>query len=101
MAKPSRNINPSMPIGLAGYFNIRMWKKILDDIHVRVLVLRQAEQYFALVQFDLITVTQMMVEALYREISDIECLSPDNMIITATQFPYRASSEIWQTGFKP
>jgi hypothetical protein len=78
------NINPSMPISLAGYFNIRMWKTILDDLEVRALVLKQEETITAIVQFDLVTVSQELAEAFYKEISDIQELSPDKMIITAT-----------------
>ena len=29
-----RCINPQVPVSLAGYFNIRMWDKVLDDIEV-------------------------------------------------------------------
>lgn len=78
------NINPSMPISLAGYFNIRMWKTILDDLEVRALVLKQEKTITAIVQFDLVTVSQELAEAFYKEISDIQELSPDKMIITAT-----------------
>ena len=31
-----RNINPPMKMGLAGYFNTRIWEKVLDDLEVRV-----------------------------------------------------------------
>lgn len=79
-----RNINPQMPVSLAGYFNVRMWEKILDDIEVRALVLKQAERYFALVQFDLVMVSQELLEAFYKGISNMKGISPENMIVTAT-----------------
>lgn len=79
-----KNINPQMPISLAGYFNARMWDKVLDDIEVRVLVLKQSCVYSAVVQFDLVTASQELVEVLHREIADIKELSPENMIVTAT-----------------
>jgi len=79
-----RTINPQMPISLAGYFNVRMWRKVLDDIEVRVLVLKQHEQYCALVQFDLVTVSQELADAFYKEISDVKELACRNMIVTAT-----------------
>jgi len=79
-----RNINPQVPISLAGYFNLRMWEKILDDIEVTALVLKQGETYSAIVQFALVNVSQELVDGLYREIADIKELSFHNMIITAT-----------------
>ena len=30
-------INPMVPISLAGYFNVRMWNHIKDDLEVRVV----------------------------------------------------------------
>jgi hypothetical protein len=77
-------INPQMPISLAGYFNVRMWDGVLDDIEVRALVLNQARQYCAIVQFDLVTVSQELAEAFYEEIADLKELSKRNVIITAT-----------------
>lgn len=79
-----RCINPHVPVSLAGYFNIRMWESISDDIEVRALVLKQDKQYCAVVQFDLITVSPELLEAFYKEISDINVLSLGEMIITAT-----------------
>lgn len=79
-----RNINPQVPISLAGYFNVRMWEKILDDIEVRALVLRQGGQFTAIVQFDLVTVSENLIQDFYAEIRDIKELNADNMIVTAT-----------------
>ena len=45
-------INSSVPVSLTGYFNIRMWSGILDDIEVRALVLQQDGPYCAIIQFD-------------------------------------------------
>lgn len=36
-----QSINPDVPVSLVGYFNLRMWEEILDDIEVRALVLQQ------------------------------------------------------------
>ena len=77
-------INPNMPVSLAGYFNVRMWEGILDDIEVRALVLKQSRQYCAIIQFDLVSVSQDLLEVFYNEIADIKTLCPENMIITAT-----------------
>jgi hypothetical protein len=79
-----RNINPQVATSLAGYFNPRMWENILDDLEVRVLVLRRNVQYTAIVQFDLVAVSQDFAEAFYSEIADIAELRRDNMIVTAT-----------------
>ena len=41
--------NPDMPVSLAGYFNVRMWDRILDDLEVRVLVMEKGGQRVALI----------------------------------------------------
>lgn len=79
-----RCINPQVPVSLAGYFNIRMWESVADDIEVRALVLKQEKQYCAIVQFDLVTVSSELVEAFYMEIADLKVLSGETMIVTAT-----------------
>lgn len=79
-----RCINPEVPVSLAGYFNIRMWEKVADDIEVRALVLKQGKKYSAIVQFDLVTASPDLLEAFYGEISDIKVLSRKSMIVTAT-----------------
>ena len=75
-----------MPISLAGYFNARMWDKILDDIEVRALTLRSVRAWAALVQFDLVNVSQELADAVYAAIASagIKELSSSNIIITAT-----------------
>lgn len=79
-----RNINPLVLMSLAGYFNVRIWEKILDDIEVRVLALHQGEKFTAIIQFDLVTVTQNMADAFFSEIADIKKFNSNNVIITAT-----------------
>jgi len=96
-----RNINPQMPISLAGYFNVRMWRKVLDDIEVRVLVLKQLAQYCAIAQFDLVTVSQELADAFYKEISDIKELSFRNMIVTATHSHTAPEVRTTNSGFHP
>ncbi len=96
-----RCINPQVPISLAGYFNVRMWDGILDDIEVRVLVLRQAEQYCAIVQFDLITVSQELAEAFYRGIADLKVISQKNIIVTATHSHTAPDSRTGRPGSNP
>ena len=49
------NINPPMKMGLAGYFNTRIWTHVLDDLFVRAAVFRDGEKMRAfLIQYDLI-----------------------------------------------
>ena len=50
-------INPEVPISLAGYFNKRMWDKVLDDIEVRVAVFKSDEGDFAFVHFDILSIS--------------------------------------------
>lgn len=49
-------IDPPMKMGLAGYFNTRIWEKVHDSLLVRTLLLRQGDVTLLCVQFDLITV---------------------------------------------
>jgi len=79
-----RRINPEVPVSLAGYFNIRMWERVADDIEVRALVLKQGSTYSAIVQFDLVTASPELLEAFYHETSNLKFLSRKNMIVTAT-----------------
>lgn len=55
-----RCITPQVPVSLAGYFDVRMWRAILDEIEVRAVVLQQQDRMAAIVQFDLITVIQRL-----------------------------------------
>ena len=52
-----RCTNPEVPISLAGYFNKRMWDKVLDDIEVRVAVFKGDEGDFAFVHFDILSIS--------------------------------------------
>ncbi len=81
-----RCINPEMPITLAGYFNTRMWEKVLDDIEVRALALYSDGQYAFIVQFDLITVSTEIYEATTKAFADagINEVNSANLIMTAT-----------------
>ncbi len=79
-----RRITPEVPISLAGYFNIRMWETVADDIEVRALVLKQGRKYSAVVQFDLLTVSQELMEAFCGEIADQKVITRRNLIATAT-----------------
>ncbi len=86
MGAGCRCLNPAMPISLAGYFNIRLWDHVRDDIEVRALALRSGNTWAAVVQFDLVTLTQPLADAVYAGLAGagIRELTPDSMILTAT-----------------
>ncbi len=96
-----RNINPQVEASLAGYFNARMWENILDDLEVRVLVLQQDNLYTAIIQFDLITVNQDIIEDFYMEIADIAQLRRENMIVSATHSHTAPETRPGKPGFNP
>lgn len=81
-----RNINPEIPTTLAGYFNIRMWEKVLDDIEVRAIAFEQNGNKAFMVQFDLVTVSYDLYTATMRAFNDAGLLEikTDNLIMTAT-----------------
>ncbi len=81
-----RNINPQVPIGLAGYFNIRMWEKIADDLEVRVLALEQDGAAAFLIQYDLVTVSYDLYHAVMAAFKDagLDRINKNNLIMTAT-----------------
>jgi hypothetical protein len=81
-----RCINPELPVGLAGYFNVRMWDRVLDDLEVRALVLKSGKEFSAIIQYDLITVSPVIWDALLVRLkaSGITELGAGNMIVTAT-----------------
>ncbi len=81
-----RNINPQIPITLAGYFNIRMWEKVLDDLEVRAVAFEQNGRKAFLIQFDLVTVSYDLYTAIVKAFADagLTDIKSDNMIMTAT-----------------
>jgi len=79
-----RVINPATPVSLAGYFNLRMWTDVLDDILVQALVLRQGDAAAALLHFDLISVPNHIMAAVREKCADLPGLAPENILFTAT-----------------
>lgn len=63
--KARRVITPRLPVSLAGYFNVRMWNHVLDDIEVRAIVFRSGTECCAILQFDLVAVA-LIVRGLLR-----------------------------------
>ena len=58
------SITPPMKMGLAGYFNTRIWTGILDPIEVRCCVMKTEADMAVIVQFELITVTPELQQAI-------------------------------------
>lgn len=81
-----RCINPSMPVGLAGYFNVRMAESVLEDIEVRVMLFKSGGIFSAIIQYDLIAVSEELWTALLGVLkkAGIEELGVENIIATAT-----------------
>ena len=79
-------INPEVPVSLAGYFNRRMWDRVLDDIEVRAVVLERDGVWAALVQFDLVTVTAEIRAGILDGLATagISQIGSDNLLVTAT-----------------
>ena len=94
-----RVITPCVPASLAGYFNIRMYTKVFDDLEVRALVLGRGEKKFLLLQFDLITVTDNLYNRVLEAISPLGCFTEENVLLTATHAhtgpDYRPSSQAY------
>ena len=63
-----QNINPPMKMGLAGYFNTRIWEKVLDDLEVRVAAFRSGSQQALLIQYDLIACPPEMFQLLKEQL---------------------------------
>ncbi len=79
-----RCITPQVPSNLAGYFNIRMWDKVLDDIFVHALVIKQNETASAIVYFDLLNINTKLSNRIYEELAKTKILSKENVILCAS-----------------
>jgi hypothetical protein len=80
-----------------------MWEKVLDDIEVRVIILKSGETFSAIVQYDLIAVPAVLYKALLDEIAsaNIRQLNKDNMIVTATHSHTAPEVRPGRGGFNP
>ena len=78
------NINPPMKMGLAGYFNTRIWTHVLDDLFVRVAVFRSGENMTAfLIQYDLIVCPPELYD-MVKELLTANGFGDVVLLITAT-----------------
>jgi len=96
-----RNINPSMPISLAGYFNARMWTGILDDLEVKALFLKQGNRQAGIVLFDLVGLPAPLVKALREAVADLPGLNPEHVLFTATHTHTAPEVRSPKPGFNP
>ncbi|MHC4872909.1 MAG: hypothetical protein ACYTFY_13790 [Planctomycetota bacterium] len=96
----SMTITPKEPQYLAGYFNKRLMDGILDDIEVRTVVLKQQDKLFVIMQFEVVTVSEQLANSIYEKIADIEGLSWQNMLITATHSHTAPEVREVKAGFK-
>ncbi len=96
--------NPTMPVSLAGYFNLRMWDKILDDLEVRVIILEKGGQEAAIIQFDLVTIPSdlydIIVEAIQKEFGPSRFTS-ENLIVCSTHTHTAPEVRQKRSGFAP
>ncbi|MBR7145514.1 MAG: neutral/alkaline non-lysosomal ceramidase N-terminal domain-containing protein [Lentisphaeria bacterium] len=78
------DITPKVPVSLAGYFNIRMWEKILDRLEARAIVFKQGDKYAGIVNLDLISSAQILVDRVWKKIADLTMFSKENLIFCST-----------------
>ena len=79
----SKCINPEIPISLAGYFNRRMWDKVLDDLEVRALVLKDGDETAVILHFDLLAIPVTFYNAV-QEAVKVCGIAPEKILIAAT-----------------
>lgn len=80
-----RVITPQVPVSLAGYFTLRPWTHVLDDLLVQALALRGPDGTLAvLVQLDLVSTAPDLAAAVRERCADIAGLRPENVLFTAS-----------------
>ena len=80
-----RCLNPPMPVSLAGYFNVRMWDRVLDDLEVRAVIFKQGPVYAGILHFDLVTVPLYLCDQILDGIrqAGIRELTRENLTMSA------------------
>ena len=84
MGHARRVITPKVPVSLAGYFNVRMWTGVLDDLLVQAVALRQGEETVVLVHFDLVSASREFMAAVREACAEINGLLPEDVLFTAS-----------------
>ena len=98
-----RCINPQVPVSLAGYFNIRMWDRVLDDLEVRAIVFKHGPDYAAILHFDLVTVPLAMCDQILAGIqaAGITAITRENLTISAIHTHTGPEVRQGRGGFNP
>ena len=78
------DITPTVPVSLAGYFNIRIWDKVLDRLEARAVVFKQGNKFAGIINMDLISSAQLLVDRVWEKIADLENFSKENLIFCST-----------------
>ena len=78
------DITPKVPVSLAGYFNVRIWDKVLDRLEVRAIVFKQNGKYAAIINMDLVSCCQLLVDRIFPKIADLDMFSKENILFCAT-----------------
>ncbi len=94
-----RNIDPPFPMGLAGYFNLRVWEKILDSLEVRVVAFRQEKQLALLIQYDLIVCPPPMFGMLKNALAEAG-FGDAVLLVTATHTHTAPEVRIGRAGYE-
>lgn len=79
-----RSITPQVPVSLAGYFTLRYWTEVADELLVQAVAFRQDDRAAALVQFDLVSASHEIMVGVRELCADIPGLPPENLLFTAS-----------------
>lgn len=98
-----RCLNPSVPVSLAGYFNIRMWDHVLDDLEVRSVVFKQGPSFAAILHFDLVTVPLDMCDQILDGLrkAGITEITRENLTFSAIHTHTGPEVRYGRGGFNP
>ncbi|QIF01408.1 neutral/alkaline non-lysosomal ceramidase N-terminal domain-containing protein [Roseimicrobium sp. ORNL1] len=77
-------ITPKAGAPLAGYYQFRAAKEVLDPLYSRAVVVEQDGEMAALVVLDLISTTRAMVDASRKLIAEQHGIPPERVMISAT-----------------
>jgi hypothetical protein len=77
-------ITPTVPVSLAGYFTLRYWTHVEDDLLAQAVAFRQGDELAVLVQFDLVSASNEIMAGVRARCADIPGLAPENLLFTAS-----------------
>ncbi len=79
-----RVVTPRVPVSLAGYFTLRYWTEVADDLLVQAVAFRQDGRAAVLMQFDLVSVSNEIMAGVRARCADIPGLRPEHLLFTAS-----------------